>query len=124
MSTLRTLLKPPVFEDETKTQQAYMLHIILWTLVLVPIPFAIYTLVIAQENMARAIVQIIFGESVNIFLLILLRRGFVRLASVRHVTLISTDRRNAWWAGLDRVVAREWSHLSLYAPPTEDIIPG
>ena len=87
MNTLRTLLKPPVFEDEAKTQQAYMLHIILWTLVLVPIPFAIYTLVIAQENTARAIAQIAFGESVNIFLLILLRRGYVRLASVLQVSL-------------------------------------
>ena len=87
MSTLRTLLKPPVFEDETKTQQAYMLHIILWSLVLVPLPFAVYTLVIAPENTARSIVQIVFGESVNIFLLVLLRRGFVRLASVLQVSL-------------------------------------
>jgi PAS domain S-box-containing protein len=87
MNSLKTLLKPPVFEDETKTQQAYMLHIILWTLVLVPIPFAIYTLAIAHENTARSIVQIAFGESVNIFLLILLRRGFVRLASVLQVSL-------------------------------------
>ena len=87
MNTLKTLLKPPVFEDEAKTQQAYMLNIILWTLVLVPIPFAIYTFVLAQENMARAIVQIVFGESVNIFLLILLRRGFVRLASILQVSL-------------------------------------
>ncbi len=87
MSSLKTLLKPPVFEDETKTQQAYMLHIILWTLVLVPFPFAVYTLVFAQENIARSIVQIAFGESVNILLLILLRRGFVRLAAVLQVSL-------------------------------------
>ena len=87
MSSLKTLLKPPVFEDETKTQQAYMLHIILWTLVLVPFPFAVYTLVFAQENIARSIVQIAFGESVNILLLILLRRGFVRLTAVLQVSL-------------------------------------
>jgi PAS domain S-box-containing protein len=90
MSTLKKLLTPPVFEDEAKTQQAYMLHIILWTLVLVPLPFAIYTLVFAPENTARSIVQIAFGESVNILLLILLRRGFVRLASVLQVSLFWT----------------------------------
>jgi PAS domain S-box-containing protein len=87
MSFLRTLLKPPVFEDESKTQQAYMLNIILWTLVLVPLPFAVYTLLFAQENTARAIVQIAFGESANIILIILLKRGFVRLASVLQISL-------------------------------------
>jgi PAS domain S-box-containing protein len=86
MSSLRTLLQPPVFDDETKTQQAYMLHIILWTLLLVPIPFAVYTLVFTPENTARSIVQIAFGESVNILLIILLRRGFVRLASILQVS--------------------------------------
>jgi PAS domain S-box-containing protein len=87
MSSLSTLFRPPVFEDEAKTQQAYMLNIILWTLVLVPLPFAVYTLLLAQENTARSIVQIAFGESANIFLLILLKRGFVRLASLLQVSL-------------------------------------
>jgi PAS domain S-box-containing protein len=87
MNSLKTLLKPPVFKDETKTQQAYMLHIILWTLILVPLPFAVYTLLLTPESTARSLVQIAFGESVNIFLLVLLRRGFVRLASVLQVSL-------------------------------------
>ncbi len=87
MNDLKSILKPPVFKDETKTQQAYMLHIILWTLVLVPLPFAVYTLITYPENSTRSLVQIVFGEMVNIFLLILLRRGFVRLASVLQVSL-------------------------------------
>ncbi len=86
MNFPRTILKPPVFDDEIKTQQAYMLHIIVWTLVLVPIPFAIYTLVATPENTARTMVQIAFGESVNLILLVMLRRGFVRAASIIQVS--------------------------------------
>ena len=86
MSILRTILKPPIFEDEIKTQQAYMLHIILWTLVLVPIPYAIYTLVATPESTTRTMVQIAFGESVNLILLVMLRRGFVRAASIIQVS--------------------------------------
>lgn len=86
MSFLKNLLAPPVFDDETKTQQAYMLHIILWVLILVPIPFLFYTLVFVPENITRVLVQTFFGESVNIILLVMLRRGFVRAASIIQVS--------------------------------------
>ena len=85
MSALRKLLKPPVFEDESKTQQAYMLNIILWTLVLVPIPFVIYTLIFTPQNAGRVLLQTVFGESVNIILLIMLRRGQILAASIIQV---------------------------------------
>ena len=44
MTFFKKLFSAPTFDDEIKTQQAYMLHMILWTLILVPIPFVIYTL--------------------------------------------------------------------------------
>ena len=85
MTILRTIFAPPVFEDELKTQQGYLLNVILWVLVSVPIPFVLYSLFIAPENLNRALVQSVFGEAVNIFLLVILRRGYVRAASFIQV---------------------------------------
>ena len=82
MSFLKRLFTPPVFDDEIKTQHAYMLHIILWTLIFVPIPYVIYTVIFNQEDSIRALIQAAFGETVNILLLIFLRRGYVRQASI------------------------------------------
>jgi hypothetical protein len=87
MTFLKQIFTPPVFEDEGKTQQAFMLHIILWTLVFVPIPFVIYTLLLIPENLTRMLVQVAFGEGVSIFLLVMLRRGIVRLAALLQVVL-------------------------------------
>ncbi|MEY2817439.1 MAG: hypothetical protein RL275_902, partial [Chloroflexota bacterium] len=42
MNSIKKLFKPPIFEDEEKNHQAYLLNIILWTLVVVPIPYLIY----------------------------------------------------------------------------------
>ena len=86
MTFLRQIFTPPVFEDELKTQQAYMLHIIVWTLICVPIPFVLYTIALVPQNMTRAFIQTAFGESVNILLLIMLRRGYVRAASILQVS--------------------------------------
>jgi PAS domain S-box-containing protein len=82
MIDLKKYLSPPVFDDEIKTQQAYMLNVILWTLVCVPIPFAIYTFIFTPESSTRAILQIVFGETVNIALLVMLHRGYVQEASI------------------------------------------
>ena len=82
MIFLKKLLSPPVFDDEIKTQQAYMLNVILWTLVCVPIPFAVYTFLFTPESFMRAILQILFGETVNIALLVMLHRGYVQEASI------------------------------------------
>ena len=87
MIFLKRMFTPPVFEEEVKTQQAFMLHIILWTLVFVPIPYAIYTLWLVPENITRMLVQVAFGECVSILLLVLLRRGFVRAAAILQVIL-------------------------------------
>ena len=77
---------PPVFEDELKTQQAYLLHVILWTLMCVPVVYLIFVLVEGTDNPNRALVQSAFGETVNVILLIMLRRGHVRMASILQVS--------------------------------------
>ena len=77
MTFLKRILKPPSFEDGVKTKQAYMLHIILWTLVCVPIPLVIYNLAVAPQNTARMLVQSVFALGASIILLIMLRRGYV-----------------------------------------------
>lgn len=88
MTFLKKLLTAPVFEDEIKTQQASMLHIILWTLILAPIPFAIVNFFFVTDNRTRLFLQIVTGELLNITLLILLRRGYVRLAATLQVIVI------------------------------------
>jgi len=78
-------LKPPKFADETKTQQAFVLHIILWALICIPIPYAVLSFITSPENTALTLTQVIVGEVINIGLMILLRRGQVRLASALQV---------------------------------------
>src|SRR5204862_1921455 len=86
MKRIQELLTPPVFEDEIKTEQAYLLHVIVWALICVPIPFVIYALFFTPESIGRALLQAAFGETVNIILLLMLRRGFVRSASIVQVS--------------------------------------
>ncbi len=86
MTFFKKIFTAPTFDDENKTQQAYMLHIILWTLVCVPIPFVIYTLLATPENTNRTLLQTVFGEVVNIFLLFILSRGYLRAASIIQVS--------------------------------------
>ena len=63
-----------------------MLHIILWTLICVPIPFVIYTLLLNPENPTEHLFRLLFGEAVNIFLLFILHRGYVSAASIIQVS--------------------------------------
>lgn len=86
MKYFKEWLTPPAFEDEIRTEQAYLLHIILWALICVPIPYVIFTLVATPENSGRAFMQAAFGETVNVILLIMLRRGYVRAAAIIQVS--------------------------------------
>ncbi|HKJ39043.1 MAG TPA: hypothetical protein VJ972_09725, partial [Anaerolineales bacterium] len=61
MSSLKKIFTAPVFDDEAKTQQAYMLHIILWTLVFVPVPYIIYSLSATPEDMTGVFIHSAFG---------------------------------------------------------------
>jgi hypothetical protein len=44
MARIIALFKPPRFEDEEKTRQAFLLHVILWAFIVVPILLFVYTL--------------------------------------------------------------------------------
>ena len=77
MTWLKRILTPPRFEDDVKTQQAFMLHVILWTLMLVPLPILIYDLVLLSPKTERMLMEAAVAEVANIVLFIMLRRGFV-----------------------------------------------
>ena len=87
MTILRRLLTPPVFENEVKTRQAYLLNIVLWGLILVPIPYVLYEWLSGSEDAGRALAQGVFGELVNVSLLYMLHRGYVQAASILQVCL-------------------------------------
>jgi PAS domain S-box-containing protein len=87
MIDLKRLFTPPIFEDEVKTRQANLLNIILWGLILVPIPYVLFQWIAAPENLRRALAQSLFGETVNVILLYVLHRGYVRIASILQVCL-------------------------------------
>lgn len=116
MNAFKRLLSPPVFDDDLKNQQAFMLHIILCALTLVPIPFLFYHFFFVPENTQRSLIQSIVGESANLILFILLRRGHVRLASILQVSAfwlffviaaLTGDgiQGNAYLLGLSLVIA-------------------
>jgi PAS domain S-box-containing protein len=78
-------LKPPKFADETKTHQAFILHVLLWVLIFIPIPYTLLTLLSTPESATEILIQTVVSESINIFLMVLLRRGHVHLASALQV---------------------------------------
>lgn len=86
MSFFKRILTPPVFDDEIKTQQVYMLHIILWALLITPCPFVIYSIILIPESMPRVYTQAGYIVIINILLLIMLRRGYVNAASIIQVS--------------------------------------
>lgn len=87
MKSLKRQFAPPVFEDELKTQQAYMLNIILWTLICVPVPYFIYSIIATPDEIVRAFIQSAYGLVSNAVLLVIMRRGYVRAASIAQVSV-------------------------------------
>ena len=87
MTTLKRLLTAPVFEDEVKTRQAYLLNMVLWGLILIPIPYVLYEWISRSENTRSVLIQAGFGEIVNLILLLILHRGYVHAASVLQVCM-------------------------------------
>lgn len=88
MNMLREWLAPPVFDDAEKTHQANLLQFILLTLIVIPIPFVAYLLIRRPEESNRALMLITVSEIIHITLFIILRRGYVRMASVIQVITI------------------------------------
>lgn len=82
---LKNIFKPPTFDNEQDTHRAYLLNIILWGLVLMPIPYVIYTQAFEPERAMRAWIQTGVGEFINFFLLFIMRRGYIRSASIIQV---------------------------------------
>jgi len=85
---LKDLFKPPVFENEEETHQAFLLNVILWGLVIVPVPYVIFSFVAENEIPWRAVIQSGVGEAINFILLFLLKRRYVRIASALQVALL------------------------------------
>ncbi len=73
--------RPPVFDDASQTQTARQLHIILWTLIIAFTTGASIMLVIAPENFRRWLLLISVIDGTSWLLLVLNRRGYIRLAS-------------------------------------------
>ncbi|MET0793713.1 MAG: ATP-binding protein [Polyangiaceae bacterium] len=83
-------LRPPVFAEREKTHEAFLLHVILWSLTLMLLQFLLFTVLRVPVLAGRALVEASAGVSINIGLMVLLRKGAVRLASVLQVATIFT----------------------------------
>lgn len=82
------ILKPPIFENEEKSHQAFLLHVIVWGMVFVPLPYLAYTLVANPQAFSRALAQSIFGEVINFLVLFFMRRGFVKRAAAFQLLML------------------------------------
>jgi len=78
---LKKLLIPPVFEDETKTHQAYILHYILLALLAAPATYTGFAFLREAENLNIVLVQSIPSEIISILLFVLTRKGYLKAAS-------------------------------------------
>lgn len=87
MTALRKFFAPPVFQTEIKTRKAHLLFVILWGLILLPIPYVLYHLVAAPQNLTRALIQTAFAETINVILFNLFQQGRVRAASILQVAM-------------------------------------
>jgi signal transduction histidine kinase len=85
VSWLARLPRPHVFADEAETHQAFMLHVILWSLVAVPVIYVVQTAIFAPAFLKGALVEGLAGQAANVALLVMLHRGRVRLAAALQV---------------------------------------
>jgi two-component system, cell cycle sensor histidine kinase and response regulator CckA len=96
---MTALLRPPRFDDEEKTRQAFLLNVILWALIIVPIPFLFYSLFFSPQTWGRALAQVLFAEAVNVFLLVLLRGGYIHGAAVIQIAALWVFFSASAWTG-------------------------
>jgi PAS domain S-box-containing protein len=78
---MRRLFKPPKFDDELKTNQAAMLHFVLWVSIALPIPYAIFMIFLAKENPWEVLGQSLTAVLFDFTLLVILHSGGVKLAA-------------------------------------------
>src|SRR5882724_4410853 len=55
-------LRPPAFADEAKAHEAFLLHVVVWTMVLVPPPYVLLTSLRTPQASGRALAQGLCGE--------------------------------------------------------------
>lgn len=75
----RSLITPPVFDDAEKTRLARLLHVILLTVMTLLIVFSIPAFVLTPQ-LGRLLIELTLAGW-SIFMLLLLRRGYVRQAA-------------------------------------------
>lgn len=83
----KKILKPPVFDNDFDTHQAYLLNMILWGLIFLALLFSIFIPALEPKVATRVFVEIIIVVTLNAFLLYIMRRGYVRQASVIQVVI-------------------------------------
>lgn len=81
MIKLPDWLKPPPFEDEEKSEKASLIYFIIWTLTFAFPLLLVFAYIFNPALIKRLLFQTLFVETVNLFLLLLLRRGQVHRAS-------------------------------------------
>jgi PAS domain S-box-containing protein len=88
VSFAKKIFSPLVFEDEEKTHQAYFLNIIVWGLIFTPLIYFIYVLIKVPTEAIRTIIQGIFAEIVNGFILYLIHNRYIRTATLIQISAI------------------------------------
>jgi len=83
----KKILKPPVFKNEFDTHQAYLLNMILWGLIFIALLVTIFVPALEREIAIRVGIEIIVVITINVSLLFMMRRGYVRQASVIQVVI-------------------------------------
>ncbi len=85
---IKRLFAPPVFQEDQKTHQAYLLHVILLAFMVMPVPYVLYMLIQRPDDLGRTMALFAAEEVINIISFIMLRRGYVRAAAVIHIGMI------------------------------------
>jgi PAS domain S-box-containing protein len=84
---LKRIFSAPLFEEEEKTHRAYLLNVLLWASILLPIPYCLYITIYIPQSIPRALLHVMVAEIINFTLLYLLHRGYVQV--VAHGQVIS-----------------------------------
>ncbi len=82
---LKRIFSAPLFEEEEKTHRAYLLNVLLWASILMPIPYCLYVIIYIPQSIPRALPHVIVAEMINFALLYLLHRGHVQAVAYAQV---------------------------------------
>ena len=78
---LPSILRPPVFADESVTHQALLLHVFLWSMVFAPVPYLLYVFAVEPAELRRGLTAVLIEVALAVGLLWVMRRGRVRWAA-------------------------------------------